>query len=441
MNIAETNTSKSKAAFEAASKVMPGGVSSPVRAFKAVGGTPRFMARAEGASLWDVDGNEYIDLVGTWGPAIAGHAHPRVVEKLQQVVSQGTSFGTPSELETVLAEAIIKAMPNLEMVRFVNSGTEAAMSTVRLARAVTGRNKVIKFEGCYHGHVDALLVAAGSGAATLGSPNSPGVPAAVVADTLLLPYNDLDAVTTVMERDGSDIAAILVEPFAGNMGFIRPHEGFLEGLRDLATKHGSLLVFDEVMTGFRVAHGGAQEITGIKPDVTCLGKVIGGGMPVGAYGGSAEVMSQVSPSGSVYQAGTLSGNPVAMTAGIETLKIIGEDPDFYTNLHAKSEKLVRGILDAAIDAGVPLRGDYQGGMLGVFFHVGEVSNFETAQACHHGAFNAFFHGLLNRGVYPPPSSYEAMFLSAAHTDDDIDLIISAAREALVEAAKVEHPNA
>jgi len=412
---------------------MPGGVSSPVRAFKQVGGTPRFIARAQGARMWDVDGNSYIDLVGSWGPMIAGHAHPAVTAALHQALEKGTSYGAPSPLETELAEAVRAAMPNLEMVRFVSSGTEAAMSTVRLARAATGRSKLIKFMGCYHGHVDALLVAAGSGAATLGTPNSPGVPAAVVADTLLLPYNDLAAVEAVMQRDGDQVAAILVEPIAGNMGFVRPVPGFLEGLRKLCDKHGAMLVFDEVMTGFRVAHGGVQAMTGIVPDVTCLGKVIGGGMPVGAYGGRRELMERISPAGPVYQAGTLSGNPMAMTAGLATLRLIAE-PGFYENLQKRSWRLVEGFLATAKRLGIPMVGDAEGGMLGIFFSPTPVRNFAEAQTSDVKMFNAFFQGMLRRGVYLPPSVYEAMFLSSVHGDAEIEAIIAAADATLAELA-------
>jgi glutamate-1-semialdehyde 2,1-aminomutase len=422
----------SRAAFERASRVMPGGVSSPVRAFRAVGGTPRFIRRAQGCYLWDEDGTRFIDLVGSWGPMILGHAHPEVIAAIHRRVDDGTSFGAPTTLEAELAEEIIAAMPRLEMVRFVNSGTEAAMSAIRLARAATGRSKLIKFKGNYHGHVDSLLVAAGSGAATFGTPSSPGVPAAVVADTLLADYNDLAGVTELFDAHGDDIAAILIEPIAGNMGFVRASGDFLRGLRTLADRHGALLVFDEVMTGFRVAHGGAEEVTGVRPDLTCLGKVIGGGMPVGAYGGPRGIMERVSPVGPVYQAGTLSGNPIAMTAGIETLRRLS--PETYSRLSAAAGRLCDGLRAGAQEAGLPLVTDHEGGMLGFFFADEPVRDFTDAQAGDHAAFARFFHEMLGRGVYLAPSSYEALFISTAHTDEVIGEIIAAARESFAAVA-------
>jgi glutamate-1-semialdehyde 2,1-aminomutase len=402
-------------------------VNSPVRAFRAVGGEPVLLERAEGAYVFDVDGNRYVDLVGSWGPAIVGHAHPAVVKAVREAAGRGLSFGACCPAEAELAEIIVEALPSVELMRFVNSGTEAAMSAMRLARAATGRSKVLKFLGCYHGHVDALLVAAGSGAATFGVPDSAGVPPAVAEATLLAAYNDLGAVDRIMKEHGKDVAAILVEPIAGNMGFVKPAEGFLEGLRTICDRRGSLLVFDEVMTGFRIAWGGYQNVYGIGPDLTCLGKVIGGGMPVAAYGGSRSLMEMVSPLGSTYQAGTLSGNPVGMAAGLATLRVCGE-PGFYESLHEKAGRLAEGLRAAARDAGVPVQTGWHGGMFGVAFCDRAPQNFTDAQACDHEAFARFFREMLDRGVWLPPSGYEAMFVSAAHDDAAISQIIEAAGE-------------
>ncbi len=415
--------------YERACRTLVGGVNSPVRAFRAVGGRPVFVDRVEGAHVHDVDGNRYVDLVGTWGPAIVGHAHPQVVEAVQRAASRGLSFGACCALEADLAELVCSALPSVDMVRFVNSGTEACMSAMRLARAATNRNKIVKFLGCYHGHVDALLVAAGSGAATFGVPDSAGVPAAFAALTLLAPYNDLDAVERIMNEHGSDVAAVMVEPVAGNMGFVLPDDGFLAGLRQLCDRHGSLLAFDEVMTGFRVAWGGYQNLCNVRPDITCLGKVIGGGMPVAAYGGSRELMSNLSPLGPAYQAGTLSGNPLGMTAGIETLRICRQQI-FYKSLEQKGTRLVDGLKNAAAAADVPLAGGALGGMLGFAFRAEPVRNFADAQAADHPLYARFFREMLDHGVWLPPSGYEAMFVSAAHGDADIDAIISAARDSL-----------
>lgn len=426
-----TKRERSQACFKRANEVLVGGVNSPVRAFRAVGGEPVFLDRAEGAYVHDVDGNRYIDLVGTWGPAIVGHAHPDVVKAVQDAAAKGLSFGACCEPEAELAEMVVDALPSVEMVRFVNSGTEATMSVMRLARGATGRNRIIKFLGCYHGHVDALLVAAGSGASTFGVPDSAGVPQQTATDTLLAPYNDLDAVAELMKRHGDDVAGIFVEPIAGNMGFVRPEDGFLEGLRELCDAHGSLLVFDEVMTGFRVAWGGYQVLTGINPDLTCLGKVIGGGMPVAAYGGRKEMMQRVSPLGPVYQAGTLSGNPVGMACGLATLEICRQE-GFYSALEEKTMRLAGGLADAAGKAGVPVQTGGVGGMLGFAFSERPVRNFADAQACDHEGFARFFNAMLDRGVWLPPSSYEAMFVSAAHSDADIDAIIEAAADSFQE---------
>ncbi len=425
LDTTETRT-RSADLFQQSCNVLVGGVNSPVRAGRAVGCDPVFVERADGAYLIDVDGHQYVDLVGSWGPAIVGHAHPKVVQAVQSAAANGLSYGACCESEVRLGELILSALPSMERIRLVNSGTEATMSAIRLARAATGRSHVVKFLGCYHGHVDALLVAAGSGAATFGEPDSAGVPAAYAELTLLAPYNDPAAVEALMSEHGSDVAAILVEPIAGNMGFVPPGEGFLSTLRTLCDKHGALLVFDEVMTGFRTAWGGYQNVCGITPDLTCLGKVIGGGMPVAAYGGSRSLMEQVSPLGPTYQAGTLSGNPVAMAAGIATLEICREN-GFYENLASKSRRLTSGLQAAADAVGVALQTGHQGGLLGMALSPRPVRNFDDAKACDHDAFAQFYRAMLDRGVWLPPSGYEAMFVSIAHDDDAIDRAIDAAK--------------
>ncbi|HEB95881.1 MAG TPA: glutamate-1-semialdehyde-2,1-aminomutase [Sedimenticola thiotaurini] len=415
--------------FIQAQQHIPGGVNSPVRAFKGVGGDPVFVDRAEGPFIVDPDGNRYIDYVGSWGPMILGHAHPQVIEAVAAVIRKGLSFGAPTELETRMAERVCELVPSVEMVRMVSSGTEATMSAIRLARGFTGRDKLIKFEGCYHGHSDALLVKAGSGALTLGEPSSPGVPASVTEHTLNLTYNDLEQVREVFRRTGGQIACIIVEPVAGNMNCIPPAPGFLEGLRELCDEYGSVLIFDEVMTGFRVALGGAQGRYGVTPDLTTLGKVIGGGMPVGAFGGRREIMERIAPLGPVYQAGTLSGNPVAMTAGLTTLELISR-PGFFDRLEQQTGRLVEGILEQARGAGIPLSANRVGAMFGLFFtDAGQVTDFAGATACDQERFRAFFHAMLERGVYLAPSAFEAGFVSAAHGDAEIDATIAAAGEA------------
>lgn len=410
---------------------MPGGVSSPVRAFQAVGGTPRFICKAAGCTVTDIDGNEYVDYVLSYGPMIVGHGHDRVVGALSKAVGRGTSYGAPTELETQLATQITQALPSVEMVRFVNSGTEATMSAIRLARGFTGRSMIVKCIGCYHGHSDGLLVQAGSGALTLGTPSSPGVPASVTANTAIVHYNDLNAAKLVFEQYPDQIAAFVVEPVAGNMGLVEPAEGYLQGLRELCTKYGAMLLFDEVMTGFRVAWGGAQVRYNVQPDITCLGKVIGGGLPVGAYGARREIMSKVSPAGPVYQAGTLSGNPLAMSAGLSTLEVL-QEPGAYEQLEKSSAALAKGLVDAAAEAGVPLAMNRVGSMVGPFFvrAAGQpVRNYADATACDTQAFAKFFHAMLDRGVYLPPSQFEAWFVSLAHDDAAIARTIQAARDA------------
>jgi len=404
------------------------GVNSPVRAFRAVGGTPVFVDHAEGPYIFDLDGHRYVDLVGSWGSAIVGHAHPIVVEAVCRAAKSGLSFGACCAAESELAEIIISALPSVEVIRFVNSGTEATMSAIRLARAATGRSKIVKFIGCYHGHADSLLVAAGSGAATFAVPDSAGVPSAFVECTILTPYNDLSSAERIMSKFSGNVAAILVEPVAGNMGFVEPVEGFLTGLRALCDRHGSLLIFDEVMTGFRVAWGGCQKVCGVRPDITCLGKVIGGGMPVAAYGARRELMSLVSPLGPMYQAGTLSGNPVGMAAGIATLRLCQAD-GFYDALHAKSMRLTEGLRAGATSAGIDLQTGAQAGLLGLAFSADPVRNFTDAQACDHNLFAKFFHAMLDRGVWIPPSAYEALFISAVHDDNAIASVIDAAKDA------------
>lgn len=408
---------------------MPGGVSSPVRAFKSVGGQPIVFDRVEGAYIWDVDGNKYIDYVGTWGPAICGHAHPEVIAALHAALEKGTSFGAPSVLENVLAEMVINAVPSIEMVRFVNSGTEACMAVLRLMRAFTGRDKIIKFEGCYHGHADMFLVKAGSGVATLGLPDSPGVPKSATSNTLTAPYNDLETVKALFAENPDEIAGVILEPVVGNAGFIPPDAGFLEGLREITRDRGALLVFDEVMTGFRIAYGGAQERFGITPDLTTLGKIIGGGLPVGAYGGRKDIMSMIAPAGPVYQAGTLSGNPLAMTAGIKTLELL-QKPGTYEALDRITKKLADGMLQVARETGHAACGGQISGMFGFFFTAGPVHNYEDAKKADLIKFSRFYRGMLERGVYLAPSQFEAGFTSLAHTDVDVEQTLAAAREVL-----------
>lgn len=422
-------TTKSEEIFAAAQKLMPGGVSSPVRAFKSVGGQPIVFDRVEGAYIWDVDGNKYIDYVGTWGPAICGHAHPEVIAALHAALEKGTSFGAPSALENVLAEMVIDAVPSIEMVRFVNSGTEACMAVLRLMRAFTGRDKIIKFEGCYHGHADMFLVKAGSGVATLGLPDSPGVPKSATSNTLTAPYNDLEMVKALFEENPDEIAGVILEPVVGNAGFIPPDAGFLEGLREITRDRGALLVFDEVMTGFRIAYGGAQERFGITPDLTTLGKIIGGGLPVGAYGGRKDIMSMIAPAGPVYQAGTLSGNPLAMTAGIKTLELL-QKPGTYEALDRITKKLADGMLQVAKETGHAACGGQISGMFGFFFTEGPVHNYEDAKKSDLIKFSRFYRGMLDRGVYLAPSQFEAGFTSLAHTEADVEQTLSAAREVL-----------
>ncbi len=414
--------------FSQAQRVIPGGVNSPARAFSAVGGQPLFIEQGEGAYLYDVDGNAYIDYVLSWGPLILGHAHPDVVAGLKGAIDRGTSYGAPTELETELARLIIEAMPAVEMVRFVNSGTEATMSALRLARAYTGREKIVKFVGCYHGHADFLLVHAGSGVATLGLPDSPGVPVGTARDTITAPYNDLGAVQEAFEIYPDGIAAVIVEPVAGNMGVVPPQDGFLAGLRELTRANDALLIFDEVMTGFRVAVGGAQELYGIEPDLTTLGKVIGGGLPVGAYAGKDAIMQTVAPAGPMYQAGTLSGNPLAMTAGIETLKVL-QQPGVFDEIEHKAVKLTEGIGQAAADAGVPVFQTRVGTMFSTFFTPEPVIDYDTAKRSDTDRFGRYFHAMLERGVYIAPSQFEAGFISLAHSSEDIDDTARAAREA------------
>jgi len=414
--------------FEQAQKVLPGGVNSPVRAFKAVGGTPLFISRAEGPYLFDVDGNRYVDYVCSWGPMILGHADPQVMKVVQNAIKNSTSYGAPTEVEVELANRVVEAVPSIEMVRFVNSGTEATMSALRLARAYTKRDKIIKFEGCYHGHADMLLVQAGSGVTTLGLPDSPGVPRATVEDTLLAQYNNLDSVKQLFETYLDEIAAVIVEPVAGNMGVVPPQSGFLEGLREITKAHNSLLVFDEIITGFRVAYGGAQSLFDVLPDLTCLGKIIGGGFPVGAYGGRKEIMELVAPSGPVYQAGTLSGNPVAMTAGLETLKVL-KKTETYNRLDSLANQLASGIKEAAESTGVPVFQARVGSMLSLFFTGQEVLDLKSAKTSDAERYRRFFHSMLTLGYYFAPSQFEAVFVSLAHDEQIIANSISAISEA------------
>ncbi len=418
--------------FNQAQRHIPGGVNSPVRAFKSVGGTPLFVSRAEGAYLYDAEDQRYIDYIGSWGPMVAGHSHPQVLDAVIDAARSGLSYGAPTEIETRMAARVCELVPSMDMVRMVSSGTEATMSAIRLARGFTNRDKIIKFEGCYHGHSDCLLVNAGSGALTLGIPSSPGVPASVVEHTLTLPFNDADAVKQMFASIGEQIACIIVEPVAGNMNCIPPEPGFLETLRRCCDEHGSVLIFDEVMTGFRVALGGAQEVYGVTPDMTTLGKIIGGGMPVGAFGGRKEIMHHLAPLGAVYQAGTLSGNPVAMAAGLATLDIISAD-GFHESLTAKAKKLLDGLTAAATEAGISVCTNQVGGMFGLFFtEQSRISRFDQVMACDAERFKAFFHHMLNSKIYLAPSAFEAGFISNAHTDEDIDATIAAAASAFAQ---------
>ncbi len=425
------NFDNSHRLFQQALPLMPGGVNSPVRAFKSVGGEPFFAKRAEGAYLIDVDGNRYVDYIGSWGPMIAGHAHPEVIEAVNTVMRDGLSFGVPNALEVTMAQTITRLVPSCSMVRMVNSGTEATLSAIRLARGATGRNKIVKFEGCYHGHGDSFLVKAGSGMLTLGVPTSPGVPKALADLTLTLSYNDFEGATKLFAELGEDIAGVIVEPIVGNANCIVPAQGYLQHLRDLCTQYGSILIFDEVMTGFRVALGGAQALYGITPDLSTFGKIIGGGMPVGAYGGRTDLMSQIAPSGPIYQAGTLSGNPVAMAAGLATLELI-QAPGFYETLALKTTQLRDGLQQAADEAGIAFTTTGVCAMFGLYFCAGPINSYADAMRSNSTQFNKFFHGMLKRGVYFAPSAYEAGFLSAAHGDIEINHTLEAAREVFAE---------
>lgn len=424
---------KSHAAFARAKRLIPGGVNSPARAFGGVGGEPLFIERAQGSALWDIDGNRYIDYIGSWGPMIVGHCHPAVQDAITAAAARGTSFGAPTEAESELAELVIDAVPSIEKVRFVNSGTEATMSAIRLARGYTGRSGIIKFAGCYHGHVDSLLVSAGSAAATLGAPNSPGVTSGTTRDTIVLNYNDVEALIQTLTTQGPQIAAVILEPVVGNMGLVRPTPEFLTALREMTDKVGALLIFDEVMTGFRLSYGGAQQLFGIKPDLTTLGKIVGGGLPVGAYGGRAEIMNQVLPVGKVFQAGTLSGNPLAMAAGIATLTLLRSDPP-YDKLERLGKRLALGLDNAATAARIPHTVARVGSMLTLFFNPEPVIDWPSAAKCDTQQFAKFFWGLIHRGVYFPCSQYEALFISAAHSDRDIEHTIQAAKEAIADIA-------
>ena len=434
------NLEKSAAAFAEAKKLMPGGVNSPVRSYRSVDCNPPFTARAEGSHIYDIDGNDYIDYVGSWGPMVVGHAHPQVVKALQEAAARGTSYGAPTLIESQLAKKVMEVYPSIEVIRMVNSGTEATMSALRLARGYTHRNKIVKFIGCYHGHSDSLLVKAGSGMATFGVPDSPGVTPGTAQDTITIPYNDFEAVKEVFAEQGQEIAAIIVEPVAGNMGLVLPKPGYLDLLRKVTEENGALLIFDEVMCGFRASLGGAQAAYAIKPDLTCLGKIIGGGLPVAAYGGRREIMEQVSPAGPVYQAGTLSGNPLAMTAGLETLKIITAppepgEPDYSRVLTIKTKKLVLGVAQKAKEAGVTLQVQQAGSMFGFFFSPVEVVDYETSAAADQEAFKVWFKAMLEQGIYIAPSQFETLFMSGAHTDEEIDRTIEAAGKALQQVAE------
>jgi glutamate-1-semialdehyde 2,1-aminomutase len=421
---------RSEQLFEQARRVTPGGVNSPVRAFGSVGGTPRFIERASGARLWDTDGNEYVDYVGSWGPMILGHDHPEVREAVREALGRGTSFGAPSPGEVALAELVVDMVPSVDLVRFVNSGTEATMSALRLARAATGRDRVVKFRGGYHGHADAFLVEAGSGAATLGVPSSPGVPAGAARDTLVAEFNDVASVRQVLEAHADEVAAVIVEPVPGNMGCVPPRDGFLEALRGLCDEHGALLIFDEVMTGFRLAPGGAQAVYGVVPDLTTLGKVIGGGLPVGAFGGRESLMRRVAPDGPVYQAGTLSGNPLAMAAGLATLSHLRRNPSIYERLEGLGARLEAGFTRLLEGRRYALSWNRAGSMATLFFSPGPVTGWASASAADRDRFARYFHGMLERGIYLPPSPFEALFISAAHTEADIDRTLEAASQVL-----------
>ena len=423
------NRSRSSELFKRAREIIPGGVNSPARAWTSVGGDPAFFERAEGSRIWDVDGNSYIDYVCSWGPMVLGHAHPEIVGAAQKATAHGTSFGAPTEMEVRMADLVTEAVPSIEMVRFVNSGTEATMSALRLARAYTGRNRILKFDGGYHGHDDALLVKAGSGLANQGIASSAGVHPDYAAGTLVADYNDLESVEDLLNAHRDEVAAVIVEPVAGNMGVVPPAEGFLPGLRSLTSEHGALLIFDEVISGFRVHIGGAQRLYGVTPDLTCLGKIVGGGFPVGAYGGRREIMQTVAPLGPMYQAGTLSGNPVAMAAGVKTLELLG-DSRVYEKLQHTTNVLARGLQDVFMRAGQPARINSVCGALTVFFTAHPVTNMKTASACDGAAFAKFFHAMLDRGVYLPPSQYEAWFISTAHSKEDVSATLAAAEEAL-----------
>lgn len=420
---------KSKQAFNEAKAYMPGGVNSPVRSYRSVGSEPPFISSASGDRIYDIDGNEYIDYVLSWGPMILGHAKSEIVAALQEAVLRGTSYGAPTLLETELAKKIQAFMPNMEMLRMVNSGTESTMSALRVARGYTGRDKIVKFIGCYHGHSDGLLVKAGSGLATFGVPDSPGVPAGVAADTLTVPYNDIDAIKALFEKEGHAIAAVIVEPVAGNMGCVPPVPGFLETLRELTKAHGALLIFDEVMCGFRASSGGAQKKYNIKPDLTCLGKIVGGGLPMAVFGGSREIMSQVAPAGPIYQAGTLSGNPIAVTAGLATLSILQQDPTVFKRINQFTETLCQGLKELAAKHNVPVQVQYVGSMFTLFFSDKPVLNFDDASACDMEAFKKFFHYNLSHGIYYAPSQYESNFMSAQHSAKDIEHTLAVADEA------------
>ncbi|WP_196593666.1 glutamate-1-semialdehyde 2,1-aminomutase [Pectinatus sottacetonis] len=431
---------KSHAAFIEAKKLMPGGVNSPVRSYKSVDCDPPFIDHAKGSKIYDIDGNEYIDYVGSWGPMVVGHAHPKVVEALEKAVQKGTSYGAPTLLESELAKMVMSVYPSIEKIRMVNSGTEATMSAIRAARGYTGREKFVKFIGCYHGHADSLLVKAGSGAATFGVPDSPGVTKGTTKDTVTVPYNDTAAITKVMEEQGDEIAAIIVEPVAGNMGLVLPKQGYLRTLRELTEKHGTVLIFDEVMCGFRASLGGAQAAYGIKPDMTCLGKIIGGGLPVAAYGGKKEIMDMIAPIGPVYQAGTLSGNPLAMTAGIATLSILTAEPeagqpDYSRMLTLKTKKLLLGMQEAAHNAGIKIQIHQAGSMFGIFFNENEVYDYDTSAASDQEAFKVYFKAMLEQNIYLAPSQFETLFVSGAHTEEDIERTIAACRNAFKKTAE------